>query len=166
MRSARAPTQDAAARLNINVTLSTDVTLTFKSRSLRTVGGYQPAHSYGRFQSTGFIRTYSINNKNVVWTFLYVDEQLGFLVHFWSSKIDVAITATVSYVLIVLVFLFLCIPVHFCLFSFRPMCHSVFFLFCVSCLPSFGEIKIHIIAALPLIFRLLFCENYARKQCC
>jgi len=57
MRSARAPTQDAAARLNISVTLSTDVTLTFKSRSLRTVGSYQPAHSYGRFQSTGFIRT-------------------------------------------------------------------------------------------------------------
>ena len=50
------------------------------------------------------------------------------------------------YVLIVLVFLFLCIPVHFCLFSFQAyVSFCLYYLFCVSCLPSFGEMKIYII---------------------
>ena len=37
--------------------------------------------------------------------------------------------------------LFLCISVYL---VFRPMCHFVFLFLCVSCLPSFGEIKIYI----------------------
>ena len=47
----------------------------------------------------------------------------------------------------ILVFLFLCIPVHFCLFRFRPMCHSVFFILCVLSafmLAPVGQNQIHI----------------------